>query len=98
MPSFAPGQAVRIRCEVQRGAFPTEVLVTFETAEGPLSGFVRRENVERAEGQHEGYIRATIQEVSGDTITVVVSGSFFTTTGLAYLNREWAKEHVKPAA
>lgn len=97
MSSFAPGQSIRIRCEVQRGAFPTELLVTFETAKGPISGFVRSESVEQVEGQ-EGYIRATVKDVSRDTITVVVHGSFFTTTGLAYLNRDWANLHVKPAA
>lgn len=97
MVSFTPGQSIRIRCEVQRGAFPTEALVTFETAEGPVSGFVRSNSVERTEG-HEGYIRAIVKEVPRDTITVMVQGSFFTTTGLAYLNRDWAKSHVKPAA
>ena len=97
MASFAPGQSIRIRCEVQRGAFPTESLVTFETVEGPISGFVRSERVERTEG-HEGYIHATVKEVTKDTLTVVVEGSFFTTTGLAYLSRDWAKSHVRPAA
>ncbi len=97
MATFVPGQSVRIRCEVQRGAFPTEWLVTFETVKGPVSGFVRSENVEQVEGQ-EGYVRATVKEVSSDTITVVVHGSFFTTTGLAYLKSDWARSHVKPAA
>jgi hypothetical protein len=97
MANFAPGQKIRILCEVQRGAFPTELLVTFDTAEGPISGFVRSENVERIEG-HEGYIRGTVKEVEGDTITVMVEGSFFTTNGLAYLKSDWANSHVKPAA
>jgi hypothetical protein len=96
MPKFVPGQVVMIRCDIQPGAFPTEVLVNFETAEGPVSGFVRSNNVERT-GEDEGFIRATVQEVSAHTITVVVDGSFFTTTGLAYLNRDWANSHVRAA-
>ncbi|MGH8614449.1 MAG: hypothetical protein ACREYF_21115 [Gammaproteobacteria bacterium] len=95
MSNFTIGQTVKIPCEVQRGAFPTELLVTFDTAEGPVSGFVRKEGVE-GEG-HEGFIRATVTAVSSDTLTVMVQGSFFTTTGLAYLRRDWANSHVHPA-
>lgn len=96
MPSFKPGQTIQILCEVQRGAFPTELLVTFETAEGPVSGFVRADSVKRS-NDREGYITAEVKEVSADTLTVVVHGSFFTTTGLAYLNRDWANSHVQSA-
>lgn len=96
MTRFTIGQTILIRCEVQRGAFPTELLVTFETTEGPTSGFVRTESVERIDG-HEGHIRAIVTDETNDTITVVVKGSFFTTTGLAYLKRDWANLHVLPA-
>lgn len=97
MANFNPGERIRIRCEVQRGAFPTELLVTFDTADGPISGFVRSENVELIEG-HEGYIGAIVKKVAGDIITVMVEGPFFTTNGLAYLKSDWADLHVKPAA
>jgi hypothetical protein len=97
MPNFSRGQSVRIRCEVQKGAFPTEMMVIFDTVDGPISGFVRSENVERIEG-HEGYIRATVKEISGEILTVMVQGSFFTTNGLAYLRQDWARSHVKAAA
>src|ERR1700730_15859960 len=96
MPQYAPGQEILIRCEVQKGAFPTEYLVTFEAADGPVSGFVRSADVERVAGE-EGYITAVIKEVSPDTITVLVQGSFFRTTGLANLNRKWADSHVREA-
>jgi hypothetical protein len=96
MADFKSGQTVRIQCEVQPGAFPTELLVTFETAEGPISGFVRREVVKLGKG-HQGFIPAIIKEVSRDTVTVMVEGSFFTTTGLAYLKRDWAESNLQPA-
>lgn len=96
MSQFSVGQQVKIRCDVQRGAFPTELLVTFETVEGPISGFVRSEDVQRV-GGHEGLISATITVVSSDTIAVILKGSFFTTTGLAYLKRDWANSNVQPA-
>src|ERR1700730_14849259 len=53
MSQFSVGQHVKIQCEVQRGAFPTELLVTFEAVEGPISGFVRSEDVQRLDG-HKG--------------------------------------------
>jgi hypothetical protein len=43
----------------------------------------------------EGYVNAVVKEVSAETVTVVVDGSFFTTNGLAYLNRDWADSHVR---
>lgn len=96
MSQFSVGQQVKIRCELQRGAFPTEMLITFETADGPISGFVRSEDIQSV-GGHQGLISATVTEVSIDRITVIVKGSFFTTNGLAYLKRDWADSNVQPA-
>lgn len=96
MTSLAVGQTVQVPCEVQRGAFPTEMLVTVETSEGPISGFVRAENVVGVKG-HDGFIVATVRDISSDIVTVVLSGSFFTTTGIAYLNRDWANSHLQMA-
>jgi len=97
MASYTPNQSVLIRCEIQPGPFPTESLVTFQTADGPVSGFVRSEAVRKlADG--EGYISAVVKDASSETVTVIVEGSFFTTNGLAYLNRAWADSHVSLAA
>lgn len=96
MARYTPNQSVLIRCEIQAGPFPTESLVTFQTADGPVSGFVRAENVRKL-NDGEGYVSAIVKEVSPETVTVVVEGSFFTTNGLAYLNRTWADSHVSTA-
>lgn len=96
MARFTLGQTVQIRCDIQPGAFPTEYLVTFQTNEGPVSGFVRGEQISHAETD-KGYIFATVQGVSEDTLTVMVRGSFFTTTGLAHLSTAWANAHVREA-
>ncbi|MDE2227577.1 MAG: hypothetical protein KGM97_09295 [Alphaproteobacteria bacterium] len=95
MASFAAGDSVQIPCEVQVGAFPTECLITFETLEGRVSGFVRREALRDISGS-KGFLPATVVDVKKDTITVRVQGSFFTTTGLAYLKRDWADSNVRP--
>ena len=97
MASYTPNQSVLIRCEIQAGPFPTEALVTFQTVDGPVSGFVRSANVRKLTGG-EGYISAVVKEASPETVTVVVEGSFFTTNGLAYLNRAWADSNVSLAA
>ncbi len=93
---FAPGQRVQIPCKVQQGPFPSEFLVTFETVEGPVSGFVREQDFRRV-GEGSGYIFATVEEVGEDTLSVMVRGSFFRTTGLAHLSRDWANSHVEAA-
>lgn len=93
MATFSVGQTVQIRCEVQPGPFPTEMLVTFQAMDGPISGFVQLDKIKRIIGG-EGYLDAVVKEVSSDTITVVVEGSFFTTNGLAHFNRVWADTHV----
>ena len=96
MAKFSTGQTVQIRCEVRAGPFPGEFLVAFESANGPVSGFVREDNL-RKTSESEGYIFATVKGVSADTLTVMVRGSFFTTNGLAHLRRDWANSHVQEA-
>lgn len=97
MANFERGDEVQIQCDIGPGAFPTEFLVTFETVDGPISGFVRRENVVRSDKGDIGYINGTVEEVTADVITVLVKGSFFTTTGIAALTRDWANKHVQVA-
>jgi hypothetical protein len=98
MARFVAGQPILIPCNVESGAFASEFLVTFEALEGPVSGFVRENNLQRtgAEGG-EAYLFATVKDVSEDTLTVVVRGSFFTTTGVAHLKADWANSHVRAA-
>lgn len=96
MRTFSTGQSVQIKCEVRPGPFPGEFLVAFETAEGPVSGFVQEDNLTKM-GEGDGYVFATVKEVSADTLTVMVRGSFFTTNGLAHLRRDWANSHVQEA-
>jgi len=97
MQKFSIGQAVQIRCEVRPGPFPAEFLVTLDTIEGPISGFVRGDNFRKSSSSNDGYVFATVTDVSEDTLTVMVRGSFFTTNGLAQLKRDWANSHVREA-
>jgi hypothetical protein len=83
MAKFRQGQQILIPADVGAGPFPGEVLVTFDTKRGPVSGFVDDAVVERR--GESTYLCATVQEVGDDVVTVWVKGSFFNTNGLAQL-------------
>jgi len=83
MPNLEPGEKVLVPTSVGEGAFPGENLVTVETKTGPVSGFAKTANIVHRHG--DSYLMAEVQDVSEDTLTVRLFGSFFTTTGLAYI-------------
>jgi hypothetical protein len=75
------GDTVGIQCTVQPGPFSGERLISFDTVDGPISGFVKDEDLREIASQW--YCRAVIQSTSDDVLSVRVKGSFFTTNGLA---------------
>jgi len=83
MPDLEPGEKVLVPTNVDDGAFPGENLVTVETKTGPVSGFTKAVNIVHKHG--DSYLMAEVEDVSEDTLTVRLFGSFFTTTGLAYI-------------
>lgn len=88
MSGMKVGDVIGIECRVQPGPFTGERLISFDTVEGPVSGFVREANLKEISGQW--YVRAVIQGVEGDVLEVRVKGSFFTTNGLANVERRFA--------
>ena len=98
MEPFEVGQHVNVLCEIYPGPFPDEHLVTINTQDGKSSGFVRAEYVTMTQKPH-GSIQGIIAEINGDTITVQLPGSFFTTAmGLTTFPTSWANDHVTVAA
>ena len=63
-------------------------MITFDTVEGPISGFVRASDLKEIKLQW--YVRAVIQAIKDDVLEVRVRGSFFTTNGLATVQRRYA--------
>ncbi len=100
MTTFQVGQYVNVLCDIHPGAFPGEYLVTLETHDGASSGFVRAEYVTLSQtGEAQGSIQGIVRAIEGDTITVQLPGSFFTTAmGLTTFPASWANEHVTAAA
>jgi hypothetical protein len=82
------GQQIRIPCKVQPGPFAEEPLVTFDSIDGPVSGFVRNEELEEVAGQPT--IRVVIRAIEKDHLEVWIRGSFFTTNGLANVSTQLA--------
>ncbi len=81
MTGFKVGDLVGVKCAVQPGPFSGERLVTVETIDGAISGFVREAELKQS---GEGWqVRGRVQEVSDAALEVWIRGSFFTTNGLA---------------
>ncbi len=81
--AFKRNQFVRVPCQIAPGPLD-ELLITVDTANGPISGFVKSDFLEEASST-SGYITGQIVAVSGDSVKVKLPGSFFTTTGVASL-------------
>lgn len=94
MSKFEVGDAVAVPATIQPGAFPGEHLVTLDTASGPVSGFVRDKDIVETNKT----IHAVVQESTPTRLKVILSGSYFTTTGLAELAADWANTNVKAIA
>jgi hypothetical protein len=86
---FEVGETVGVRCSIQRGPFPDEWLVTVDTSEGQISGFVKQSNLKPdADDPEHGLVKGTVVEATDDSITVKLFGSFFTTAlGVASVRR-----------
>ena len=78
--SYKVGDPVLVRCSIQSGPFPDERLVTVETAEGQISGFVKQSNLQPDSTDPEhGVLKGTVVSATDESITVKLAGSFFTT-------------------
>jgi hypothetical protein len=82
------GDEIVIQCDVRPGPFSEERMVTFDTVDGPISGFVRERDLR--EIVSKWYVTAVILKIENDILHVRVKGSFFTTNGLAAVSRQYA--------
>jgi len=82
------GETVLIPAEVTSGAFPGEKLVTLDTQAGPVSGFASTDAIIERSGR-KFYLPAQVKGITQDILTVyLLTGSFFTTTGLAQISTD----------
>ena len=87
--ALAVGQEVWIRCTVQPGPFSDEPLVTFESIEGPVSGFIKTDELKTG-ARGKTSVRGIVRNIEKTFVEVWVRGSFFTTNGLANVRPELA--------
>ena len=83
------GQEVWIRCTVQPGPFSDEPLVTIESIQGPVSGFIKSDELKDDAGGSQR-VRGIVRRVEKTFVEVWIRGSFFTTNGLANVSPELA--------
>ena len=93
MTGFEPGQDVGVRATIFGGPFPDESMVSIVTPSGQITGFVSNVHIDQTD-ENNGYVRAVIQSIEGDEITILLAGSFFTMAGLATLPTSWASENL----
>ena len=86
--TFMAGDFVGVKCQVKKGPFDNEQLVTVETIDGMISGFVKSTELRETAGQWE--VRGRVESMSGSIITVMINGSFFTTNGIANISSDLA--------
>ena len=83
---IAKGASIPVHCSVSQGAFLDEYLITIDTTEGSISGFIDSREVFKDEDGH--YVNGIVQEIKDDKIVVRLPGSFFTTTGIAHFSHD----------
>jgi hypothetical protein len=88
MATMEVGKEIGVLCTVEPGPFSEERVVTVETVNGPISGFVHESEIKR-KGQH-WYCRAIVKSIEPDQIGVLIRGSFFSTNGLANVSPHMA--------
>ena len=89
------GSRISIPCEATKGAFLNEYLISVETANGPISGFIKAEDV-IGEPPGKTFVVGIVRGESDDrTIIVRLPGSFFKTTGIAYFSHQQMAEYAE---
>jgi hypothetical protein len=94
MAKFTTGEAVAVPATVQEGPFPGEYLVTISTMTGAISGFAREQDMVASSKTIYGVVRGATPTV----LSIQLSGSYFTTNGLAEFATSWAEKNVKAIA
>lgn len=88
MGTIGIGEKIKIPCEVKPGPFSEERLISFETIDGIVSGFVDERDIQ--EDSSHNYIIGIVKEIQSDRIVVMVRGSFFQTNGIATISKSVA--------
>lgn len=92
MSGMKVGDIIGVRCQVQPGPFSQERVITVEAITGPISGFVREDQLlQSVDGVW--LVRAVVQKMRPNELQVLIDGSFFTTNGVASV-----PEHLAMAA
>ena len=84
--ALSVGQPVWVQCKVQPGPFSEESLVTIQSIEGTVTGFVKSDEL----SNDRPAVRGVVRRVEKNHVEVWIKGSFFTTNGLTNVPTELA--------
>ena len=87
MEDIRQGDTVSLNAQFETGAFPDDVLVTFKTVDGDVSGFVKQGNAVRDVGGKPVLI-GQVQDITDSILTLFIRGSFFTNSGFVKIRSD----------
>lgn len=87
------GARVRVFCSKSPGAFLNEYLISIDTQDGPISGFIDASEVEVTD-RGDNYVWGIVHKVEKERIVIDLPGSFFTTTGIAHFSRQVLESYL----
>ena len=90
---IAEGERIRVFCSKSPGAFLNEYLISIDTQDGPISGFIDANEVEVTD-RGDSYVWGIVHKVEKDRIVIDLPGSFFTTTGIAHFSRQVLESYL----
>ena len=99
MSEFTVGQKVRVRCLLDAGPVPDQVMATLRTGTADVSGTVKVADL-AGRADAEGWVRAEVLEVTEQAVTLrlpdTMSGEVYSRSGIATLPLAWAEDNVEP--
>ena len=93
--SFEVGMVVEVPATYAKGPFSNEMLVSIDTGDGRISGFVRRENIKFIDDTHAA-VKAKVLD-NGPPVLLELYGQFFTTNGIEPVQADWAVKNLRRA-
>lgn len=95
MPDLRLNDFVNIPCEVRRGPFPTDHLVSIRVEGQEWSAYVRSDFIFERKGD-KGYLLGRVSDISDEGTTVLLPSAFFTTQeGRPFANTRWVGAVLK---
>jgi hypothetical protein len=89
MRKLSAGNVIAVPCQVRPGPFSGELLISVNTVNGSISGFVRERDLSLS-NTGDWFVPALVLKVRDNVVDVQIRGSLFTKNGRAAITRDMA--------